>query len=86
MPDETNWVPVHEPLAVQLVESVADHVRVDDWPAVMEVGVAVNVTVGAGGRIVNFVEFLYSAGATVETLTLYRSSFARSTVGGTVHE
>ena len=46
MPDETNWVPVHEPLAVQLVESVADHVRVDDWPAVMEVGVAERVTVG----------------------------------------
>jgi hypothetical protein len=36
------------PLPVQLVALVEDHVSVEDWPEVIEVGFALNATVGAG--------------------------------------
>lgn len=45
---EIAFAPVHAPEAVQLVAFVADHERVDDWPVVIEVGVAVKVTTGGG--------------------------------------
>jgi hypothetical protein len=41
-------VPVHEPLAVQVVALVDDHVTVALWPVVIEVGATVMVTVGRG--------------------------------------
>lgn len=40
-------LPVHAPLAVQLVAPVVDHVRVLEPPEVIVVGAAFNVTVGA---------------------------------------
>ena len=43
------FVPLHAPLAVQLVAFVDDHVRVDDCPLVTVVGFAESETVGAGG-------------------------------------
>jgi hypothetical protein len=36
------------PLPVQLVALVEDHVSVEDWPEVMDVGLAERLTVGAG--------------------------------------
>lgn len=41
-------VPDHPPLAVQAVAFVADHVRVELLPLTTLLGLAVNVTVGAG--------------------------------------
>ena len=38
-----------KPVPVQLVALVEDHVRVEDWPAVMEVGLAERETVGVEG-------------------------------------
>lgn len=46
LPD-TALVPAQLPPAVQLVEFVDDHVSVDDWPAVMLVGLAEIVLVGS---------------------------------------
>ncbi len=43
------FVPVHVPEAVHEVALVEVHVRVDGWPDVTEVGVAVRVTVGGCG-------------------------------------
>ena len=43
------FVPLHPPEAVQLVALVLDQVRVLAWPLVMDVGVAVRVSVGAVG-------------------------------------
>jgi hypothetical protein len=42
-------VPVHPPLAVQLLALVVDQVKVALWPSVMVVGATENVTVGANG-------------------------------------
>jgi hypothetical protein len=44
-------VPVQPPLAVQAVASVLDQVSVDEPPESMVVGLADNVTVGAGPEI-----------------------------------
>ena len=41
-------VPLQLPDAEQLVALVELHVSVEDWPAVIDVGVAVRVTVGVG--------------------------------------
>ena len=46
----TGWLPFHPtdpPEAVQEVAFVLDHVRVADWPAVIDVGLATSKTVGA---------------------------------------
>lgn len=43
----TGWLPVHPPEAVHEVAFVLDHVRVADWPAVIDVGLAAIKTVGA---------------------------------------
>jgi hypothetical protein len=40
--------PVQPPLAVQLVSFVDDHVIVEDWPEVVDVGEAEMVAVGEG--------------------------------------
>jgi hypothetical protein len=50
------FVPLHAPLAVQEVAFVLDHVRVDDCPSVIDVGLSETVTVGAGGFTVSVVE------------------------------
>jgi hypothetical protein len=42
------WLPLQAPLAVQEAAWVLDHVRVADWPAVIEVGLTDRVTVGVG--------------------------------------
>jgi hypothetical protein len=42
------WLPLQAPLAVQEAARVLDHVRVADWPAVIDVGLTDRVTVGAG--------------------------------------
>jgi len=42
------WLPLHAPLAVQEAAWVLDHVRVADWPAVIDVGLTDKVTVGVG--------------------------------------
>jgi hypothetical protein len=39
---------VEKPVPVQRVALVDDQVRVDDWPLVMDVGLAVSEAVGAG--------------------------------------
>ena len=39
-------MPVEKPLPVQEVALVDDHERVDDWPLVMDVGLAVREAVG----------------------------------------
>ncbi len=39
---------MEKPLPVQEVALVDDQVRVDDWPLVMDIGLAVSVAVGAG--------------------------------------
>ena len=39
-------MPVEKPVPVQEVAFVEPHVRVEDWPAVMEVGLAVREAVG----------------------------------------
>jgi len=44
----TVCVPLQLPDAEQLVALVELHVSVEDWPAVIDVGVAVRVTVGVG--------------------------------------
>jgi hypothetical protein len=41
-------LPLQAPLAVQEAACVLDHVRVADWPAVIDVGLTDRVTVGAG--------------------------------------
>ena len=41
-------LPLQAPLAVQEAAWVLDHVRVADWPAVIDVGLTDRVTVGAG--------------------------------------
>jgi hypothetical protein len=38
---------VEKPVPVQEVALVDDHERVDDWPLVMDAGLAVSVAVGA---------------------------------------
>ena len=40
-------LPVEKPVPVQEVALVDDQVRVDGWPLVMDVGLAVSVAVGA---------------------------------------
>jgi len=40
-------LPVEKPVPVQEVALVDDHERVDDWPLVMDVGLAVSEAVGA---------------------------------------
>ena len=47
------WLPLQAPLAEQEAASVLDHVRVADWPAVIDVGLTDTVTVGigAGGAV-----------------------------------
>lgn len=42
-------VPVHPPLAVQLLALVVDQVKAALWPNVIVVGATENVTVGASG-------------------------------------
>jgi hypothetical protein len=42
------WLPLQAPLAVQEAAWVLDHVRVADWPAVIDVGLTDKVTVGVG--------------------------------------
>ena len=59
---ETALVPVHPPLAVQDVAFVDDQERVDDWPEVIDAGLAARETVGAG--------------ATLETVTLIFTAVA----------
>jgi hypothetical protein len=44
----TGLVPLHPPDAAQLVALAEVQVSVEDWPAVIDVGVAVRVTVGVG--------------------------------------
>jgi len=44
-------LPVHPPLAVQLVALVLLQVRVDDWPGVILAGDAPRFTVGADGSV-----------------------------------
>ena len=44
-------LPVHAPLAVQLVAFVEDHARVEEPPLVTLLGVAVKVTVGAATTV-----------------------------------
>jgi hypothetical protein len=41
--------PVEKPVPVQDVAFVEDQDRVEDWPEVIEVGLAERVTVGRGG-------------------------------------
>jgi hypothetical protein len=41
-------LPVEKPVPVQEVALVDDHERVDDWPLVMDAGLAESVAVGAG--------------------------------------
>jgi hypothetical protein len=41
-------LPLQAPLAVQEAACVLDHVRVADWPAVIDVGLTDRVTVGVG--------------------------------------
>lgn len=48
-------VPLQLPEAVQLLALVLDQVSVDDSPSSIDVGAAVNVTVGAGGLTVTVV-------------------------------
>lgn len=43
----TGWLPFHPPEAVHEAAFVLDQVRVEDWPDVMVVGLAVIETVGA---------------------------------------
>ena len=45
---DTATLPSQPSLAVQLVALVEDQVRFEDWPEVIDVGLAVMVTVGAG--------------------------------------
>ena len=47
--------PLHAPLAVQEVAFVVDHSSVEDLPSVIDVGLAVTLTVGAGAMTVRFV-------------------------------
>jgi hypothetical protein len=47
----TGLVPLQAPLAVQLVASVLDQVRVEELPLVTEVGLALKETVGTGGAV-----------------------------------
>ena len=44
-------MPLHAPLSVQLVAFVEDHVRFVARFTIMDVGLAVRVTVGAGGGV-----------------------------------
>jgi hypothetical protein len=46
-----SWLPLHAPLAVQLVALVDDHVSVLDPPLAMLVGLAAKVTVGTGATV-----------------------------------
>jgi hypothetical protein len=41
-------LPVAKPVPVQVDALADDHERVDDWPAVMDAGLAEMVAVGAG--------------------------------------
>ncbi len=41
-------LPVEKPVPVQRVALVDDQVRIDDWPLVIDAGLAVSEAVGAG--------------------------------------